>query len=168
MDSWRGWPRRADARYSSAAGPRAARGWRSRSRPSSRANNPVRAQLSFAAVDRLHRSAEFLRLQRNGVRFQSPHFVLYAGNLDREPSRSRLGVTVSRRIGNAVVRNRVKRRVREIFRKELRARLPFKPLTNQRGAHVRERLTNPPSFADIRVQCGLQSVRTSRPKCLIK
>jgi ribonuclease P protein component len=84
----------------------------------------VRAQLSFAAVDRLHRSAEFLRLQRDGVRFQSPHFVLYAGSLEREPSRSRLGVTVSRRIGNAVVRNRVKRRVREIFRKELRARLP--------------------------------------------
>jgi ribonuclease P protein component len=84
----------------------------------------VRAQLSFAAVDRLHRSAEFLRLQRDGVRFQSPHFVLYAGSLEHKPQRSRLGVTVSRRIGNAVVRNRVKRRVREIFRKELRARLP--------------------------------------------
>jgi ribonuclease P protein component len=84
----------------------------------------VRAQLSFAAADRLHRSAEFLRLQRNGVRFQSPHFVLYAGNLDNEPTRSRLGVTVSRRIGNAVVRNRVKRRVRESFRKALRAQLP--------------------------------------------
>jgi ribonuclease P protein component len=84
----------------------------------------VRAQLSFAAADRLHRSAEFLRLQRNGVRFQSPHFVLYAGNLDIDPSRSRLGVTVSRRIGNAVVRNRVKRRVREFFRKAMRAQLP--------------------------------------------
>jgi ribonuclease P protein component len=83
----------------------------------------VRTQLSFAAADRLHRSAEFLRLQRIGVRFQSPHFVLYAGSLDNEPARSRLGVTVSRRIGNAVVRNRVKRRVREIFRKELRANL---------------------------------------------
>jgi ribonuclease P protein component len=84
----------------------------------------VRAQLSFAAADRLHRSAEFLRLQRNGVRFQSPHFVVYAGNLEHEPQRSRLGVTVSRRIGNAVVRNRVKRRVRESFRKGLRALLP--------------------------------------------
>jgi ribonuclease P protein component len=84
----------------------------------------VRAHLSFAAADRLHRSAEFLRLQRNGVRFQSPHFVLYAGSLDHDPERSRLGVTVSRRIGNAVVRNRVKRRVREFFRKELRAQLP--------------------------------------------
>ncbi len=84
----------------------------------------MRAQLSFAAADRLHRSAEFLRLQRNGVRFQSPHFVLYAGILEAEPERSRLGVTVSRRIGNAVVRNRVKRRVREIFRKVIRERLP--------------------------------------------
>ncbi|MGH7923219.1 MAG: ribonuclease P protein component [Candidatus Binatus sp.] len=84
----------------------------------------MRAQLSFAAADRLHRSAEFLRLQRNGVRFQSPHFVLYAGTLENEPGRSRLGVTVSRRIGNAVMRNRVKRRVREIFRKEMRAQIP--------------------------------------------
>jgi ribonuclease P protein component len=84
----------------------------------------VRAQLSFAAADRLHRSAEFLRLQRNGVRFQSPHFVLYAGNLDIERERSRLGVTVSRKIGNSVVRNRVKRRVREVFRKAIRAGLP--------------------------------------------
>ena len=84
----------------------------------------MRAELSFAAADRLHRSAEFLRLQRIGVRFQSPYFVLYAGRLDYEPERARLGVTVSRRIGNAVVRNRVKRRVREIFRKAMRAELP--------------------------------------------
>ena len=84
----------------------------------------MRAKLSFAAADRLHRSAEFLRLQRDGVRFQSPHFVVYASRLEHEPERSRLGITVSRRIGNSVVRNRVKRRVREIFRKELRASLP--------------------------------------------
>ena len=36
------------------------------------------------------------------------------------PELSRLGVTVSRRIGNAVIRNRVKRRVREIFRGRIR------------------------------------------------
>ena len=80
----------------------------------------MRAPLSFGAVDRLHRSAEFIRLQRSGLRFQSPHFVLYAGTLENEPERSRLGVTVSRRIGNAVIRNRVKRRVREIFRGRIR------------------------------------------------
>jgi len=84
----------------------------------------VRAQLSFAAADRLHRSAEFIRLQRAGVRFQSPHFVVYAGILDDEPARARLGVTVSRRVGIAVARNRVKRRVREIFRRVIRDNLP--------------------------------------------
>ncbi len=50
--------------------------------------------------------------------------MLYAGNLEIDPTRSRLGVTVSRRIGNAVVRNRMKRRVRELFRKAMRAHLP--------------------------------------------
>ncbi len=88
----------------------------------------MRAQLSFGAADRLRRSTEFIRLQRAGVRFQSPHFVVYAGNLDDETARSRLGVTVSRRVGIAVVRNRVKRRVRECFRKVIRAELP--PLTS--------------------------------------
>jgi len=35
----------------------------------------------------------------------------------RSPGRARLGVTVSRRVGDAVVRNRVKRLMREVFRR---------------------------------------------------
>jgi ribonuclease P protein component len=77
--------------------------------------------MGFGAADRLHRSAEFLRLQRRGVRHQATHFVLYAGRLDAQ---SRLGVTVSRKVGGAVVRNRIKRRVRECFRRELRGLVP--------------------------------------------
>jgi ribonuclease P protein component len=77
----------------------------------------------FSKANRLHRSAEFLRLQRKGVRAQSKHFVLYAGRLGDEVER-RLGITVSRRIGNAVVRNRLKRRIRECFRTKLRTEIP--------------------------------------------
>jgi len=85
-----------------------------------------RTPLSFGAADRMHRSAEFIRLQREGVRVQCPHFVIYAGRLphDVNINHSRLGVTASRRIGDAVVRNRVKRRIRECFRLMLRESIP--------------------------------------------
>ncbi len=88
-----------------------------------RLRTPVRKPQSFCAADRLHRSSEFARLQRNGVRAHSAHFVIYAGRLDQD-QRSRLGITASRRVGNAVVRNRLKRRVREWFRRTLRPTLP--------------------------------------------
>jgi ribonuclease P protein component len=78
----------------------------------------------FGRVDRLHRSAEFVTLQRHGTRYQSEHFVLYGGLGGATGERSRLGITVSGRIGNAVVRNRLKRRVRECYRQKLRGMLP--------------------------------------------
>lgn len=72
----------------------------------------------FDATARLHRRSEYLRAQRNGLRYQTPHFALYAATISSLTVR--VGITVSRRIGEAVVRNRVKRRVRECFRLELR------------------------------------------------
>ena len=48
---------------------------------------------------------------------------MYAGQIKGDDT-ARLGVTVSKRVGVAVVRNAIKRRVREAYRLRLRARLP--------------------------------------------
>ena len=56
-------------------------------------------------------------VRRQGRRAASGAFVILVSP-GSDPGRSRLGLTVSRKVGNAVVRNRVKRRVREWFRRE--------------------------------------------------
>lgn len=66
---------------------------------------------------RLSRSAEFDRVFRDGRSHSSRYVVLHEfaradGKADRQP---RLGLSVGRRVGGAVERNRVKRLLREAF-----------------------------------------------------
>lgn len=67
---------------------------------------------------RLTRSADFDTVHRQGRSSASRHLVMYA--FARPPAAGdddarRLGVSVSRKVGSAVVRNRLKRRLREAF-----------------------------------------------------
>ncbi len=64
---------------------------------------------------RLSRSADFERVYRQGRSVSNRFLVLYAFPQGVE-SESRVGISVSRKIGGAVVRNRVKRLLREAFR----------------------------------------------------
>ena len=57
---------------------------------------------------------EFRRIYRKGRSAVSPCLVVYCQKNRR--GQSRLGVTVSTKLGHAVVRNRVRRRLREIYR----------------------------------------------------
>lgn len=63
---------------------------------------------------RLKKRAEFLAVRR-GEKRRGPLFLLEV--LDRrDDSPARLGITVTRKAGNAVVRNRIRRRLREAAR----------------------------------------------------
>jgi ribonuclease P protein component len=63
---------------------------------------------------RLSRSAEFERVYRHGRSSANRHLVLYSFP-NPSVERPRLGLSVSRKVGGAVERNRVKRLLREAF-----------------------------------------------------
>ena len=72
---------------------------------------------------RLRKRREFLRVQRKGRKLQLEHFLVFAAPLEASAEHrddlppTRLGITVTRKVGNAVTRNRIKRLVREAFRR---------------------------------------------------
>ncbi len=66
-----------------------------------------------ASVKTLKASSDFQRLSRQGKRWSCATFILQAAKKDSDIP-LQFGLTASRKVGNAVVRNRAKRRLREI------------------------------------------------------
>jgi ribonuclease P protein component len=74
-----------------------------------------RAAHSFPKGKRLRKRREFLPIQQSGSRVSLPScIVLLAARGDERAAR--LGITVTRKFGDAVRRNRAKRLIREAFR----------------------------------------------------
>ncbi|QQY79761.1 ribonuclease P protein component [Keratinibaculum paraultunense] len=63
---------------------------------------------------RLRSNEDFKKVYRNGKNYWNRNIVLYV--MENELNYTRIGFSVTKKIGNSVVRNRVKRRMREICR----------------------------------------------------
>lgn len=65
-------------------------------------------------TDKLLKRSEFVALSRKGRSISDRYFIVAFRSNDLD--KSRLGITVTKKTGNAVVRNRIKRVVREFYR----------------------------------------------------
>lgn len=74
----------------------------------------VPGQNKFPSRERLTRQSEYLDVYRNGEKQVGRAFICYA--VRRHGQGRKLGIAVSRKVGKAVVRNRLKRYVRETYR----------------------------------------------------
>ena len=71
--------------------------------------------IRFTRAERVRKRAEYKRIYDRGVKVNSRAFTLFrfANGLDH----GRLGIAATRKLGGAVIRNRAKRLVREVFRR---------------------------------------------------
>jgi ribonuclease P protein component len=76
---------------------------------------PGRHVESFHKSNRLRKRPDFRRVQGQGKRLRTPRLLVMV-QPSKGPS-NRFGLTVSRKVGNAVTRNRVKRWLREAIRR---------------------------------------------------
>ena len=65
---------------------------------------------------RLRRRADFVTVQTEGAKLHGRHVLALARKRSDPAAIGRLGITVTKKVGNAVVRNRIKRLLREWLR----------------------------------------------------
>jgi ribonuclease P protein component len=76
----------------------------------------MRQCYSFNRSERLHLQRDFRRVFKTGRRLAHPAVFIYTSLRPDGTKTRRLGLVTSRKVGGAAERNRVKRRLREIFR----------------------------------------------------
>lgn len=81
--------------------------------------SPNRADFGFPKSARLLKRGEFRRVYDQGSRVTSSSFALFFAVRCSDPGEPRIGFTTPRALGKAVVRNRIKRRMREAVRLEM-------------------------------------------------
>ena len=69
----------------------------------------------FRRAERVRRRVDYQRIYDRGAKVHGPYFTLFA--LSNDSPIGRLGIAATRKLGGAVIRNRAKRLIREVFRR---------------------------------------------------
>lgn len=112
---------------------------------------------SFPKSRRLLRRADFQRVYSEGGKIPGPYFLLFYLRR-QEAGPCRVGLTASRKVGKAVVRNRAKRLLREAVRRHWDAT----PDNCDCVLHVRTQMREA-GFADVEAEL-LRTMRRARAK----
>jgi len=70
----------------------------------------------FPKCRRISKSKEFIRVREKGQIIQNKYFKMIFSRRENIDESSRLGIIVSKKFGNSVRRNKIKRLIREAFR----------------------------------------------------
>ncbi len=81
-------------------------------------DGPIAGKLSLRKINTIRKRSDFLAAQA-GRRAGATGFLLVRGALPNGLAEMRIGYTVTKKIGSAVIRNRIRRRLREIARRAL-------------------------------------------------
>ena len=100
----------------------------------------------------LKSNRDFRRLYSRGKQAVAPTMVLYTRK--NRLKENRLGITTGKKLGNAVTRNRIRRRLREIYRLHEEEFLPGRPGGGGTGA---QRLCQLPGFGTGLPKAGRQA-----------
>lgn len=119
---------------------------------------------TFDKSSRLLKSYEYQLVFDKGVKDVGGHFILFSLNNDKP--KNRIGLVVSKKVGNAVVRNRLKRRLREQFRLHIQSNsgAPEDLVVVARPG------SNKISSADVRndLEIGIQRIKRRKLKTAAK
>ena len=83
--------------------------------PEAESPKPKARMLAFRPNERIHRRAEYQQIYDRGLRTHGRYLTLFT--LSNNLPTGRLGIAATRKFGGAVERNRAKRLIREVFRR---------------------------------------------------
>ncbi|MGL4912601.1 MAG: ribonuclease P protein component [Romboutsia sp.] len=70
--------------------------------------------MDFNKTKGLKKDSDFRKVYKHGKSFANKHLVMYI--LENKSDCSRVGISVSKKVGKAITRNKVRRRIREAYR----------------------------------------------------